>query len=784
MGKPDSAADPVLPVANSSVSNTANLTSSLKRARATGLDPGTALSSSFDFLNEHRLGIKVVAPEDRPLTDGDVPPAGFASPAVTEATTPSPCPVVEPAPAPASAPASPTKRAARPATPPAPPFDSTPDDFGSPSNDPSRASPSTVAPARRVVGFSEPDPTHFPHPSVVAYSRGPLPRRNASRAAGSRRSAPAGAALPLFLCAAVGTLCAGVAKAAKRTGFIQHPKMQNTIKVASNAAVALRQLGGRVVRRVRDGGGAQSAPVDVSPSSPPVDIPPELQAAETLAELVDAIEGADESIGESPMDESIDLSPGKTTTTPRANGVNGISEREKEWLVKSPIEPNAGAYGEALLEGEVLPPPSPRERQPVQSEADVQEEVFAEATRIGRDLIRGLLPTPEAKRSWTPGPFDAVDAGGVESISGSPGTPPHEDETPLAPEDAVKMELAAAIFGESGLEVDIERLGRAVPGPVLTDDDSELDEYSSDDSDYAPSDGSDSQSASESDESDESDESEDDEVAEGAFGPSPAMMMPGMPGSPVVSFMSGGGMGAPMMMGAPMPGMPPSFAGMPVGSSVAGGSPTRSARSPTRPGHKDTGSPPVRTSVDNSMALQQQAQYQQAAMYQQYQQFQQYQAFTQMMQQQQAMMLGWGGAQQPTHVNPAASQGTIFGGAGPRASVNGSVSSFGGSQSFGFGSGGAVAADGKARVSKKVAAAHRQRAAMKRAFIAMKGAAIDEKATRKAAAKAAKREAKEAKRAAKDARRAAERAENFRLAKEAALRELRAQLQPQLAVPA
>ena len=97
MGKPDSAADPVLPVANSSVSNTANLTSSLKRARATGLDPGTALSSSFDFLNEHRLGIKVVAPEDRPLTDGDVPPAGFASPAVTEATTPSPCPVVEPA---------------------------------------------------------------------------------------------------------------------------------------------------------------------------------------------------------------------------------------------------------------------------------------------------------------------------------------------------------------------------------------------------------------------------------------------------------------------------------------------------------------------------------------------------------------------------------------------------------------------------------------------------------------------------------------------------------------
>ena len=134
--------------------------------------------------------------------------------------------------------------------------------------------------------------------------------------------------------------------------------MQNTIKVATNAAVALRQLGGRVVRRVRDAGGQHDAAVDVPPSSPTVDIPPELHAAETLAELVDAIEGADESIGESPMDESIDLSPGKTTTTPRANGVNGISKREKEWLVKSPIEPNAAsAYGEALLEGEVLPPP-------------------------------------------------------------------------------------------------------------------------------------------------------------------------------------------------------------------------------------------------------------------------------------------------------------------------------------------------------------------------------------------------------------------------------------------
>ena len=79
--------------------------------------------------------------------------------------------------------------------------------------------------------------------------------------------------------------------------------MQNTIKVATNAAVALRQLGGRVVRRVRDvNGGQHDAAVDVPPSSPTVDIPPELQAAETLAELVDAIEGADESIGESPMD--------------------------------------------------------------------------------------------------------------------------------------------------------------------------------------------------------------------------------------------------------------------------------------------------------------------------------------------------------------------------------------------------------------------------------------------------------------------------------------------------
>ena len=87
MGKPDAVAvQDAAPLPDDAApepraSSRSDLTSSLKRARATGLDPGSALSSSFDFLNEHRLGIKVVAPEDRPMTAGDVPPAGFASPA-------------------------------------------------------------------------------------------------------------------------------------------------------------------------------------------------------------------------------------------------------------------------------------------------------------------------------------------------------------------------------------------------------------------------------------------------------------------------------------------------------------------------------------------------------------------------------------------------------------------------------------------------------------------------------------------------------------------------------
>ena len=150
---PRSADDDAL---RSGASSRSDLTSSLKRARATGLDPGSALSSSFDFLNEHMLGIKVVAPEDRPMTAGDVPPAGFASPGIAAGER-------ESSSTPASSPV------AAVAAPPAPPFDSTPDDFGSPSNDPSRAA--TFTADRRVVGFSDADPTQFPHPSLVAYEQ-------------------------------------------------------------------------------------------------------------------------------------------------------------------------------------------------------------------------------------------------------------------------------------------------------------------------------------------------------------------------------------------------------------------------------------------------------------------------------------------------------------------------------------------------------------------------------------------------------------------------------------
>ena len=113
---------------------------------------------------------------------------------------------------------------------------------------------------------------------------------------------------------------------------------------------------------------------------------------------------------------------------------------------------------------------------------------------------------------WTPGPFDGVDGDGSERANrhqsdksvgrilsdaegGSPGTPPHDDEPPretppppapppppaaappLAPEDARKLELAAAIFGESLLEVDLDALGRGKEAATDSefDDDSEED---------------------------------------------------------------------------------------------------------------------------------------------------------------------------------------------------------------------------------------------------------------------------------------------------------------------
>ena len=289
-----------------------------------------------------------------------------------------------------------------------------------------------------------------------------------------------------------------------------------------------------------------------------------------------------------------------------------------------------------------------------------------------------------------PGPFDGVDGDGSkgrpnhrldedESFGrvfsenagpgGSPGTPPHDDEPPpppLAPEDARKLELAAAIFGESGLEVNLDALGRgkeaATAARVLTD--SEFDDSSEEDSDYEPGEESESESDMSSDmssdvSSDASDASEDDEASD-RFNPSPATMAhPGTP--PAMSYASGPSMGHPMhpMM---MPMAPPMLA--PMAGSVAGGSPgVPGGRSPA--GSNATGGSPMN---DTSSALQQQQQQQMAMMYQQFQQFQQYQAFSQMMQQQQAMMLGWAGQQQAQ----AAPQGTVFGGV--RASFNGSVS--------------------------------------------------------------------------------------------------------------
>ena len=384
MGKPDAVA--VQDAAPRSAAQTppgpgrrrSDLTSSLKRARATGLDPGSALSSSFDFLNEHRLGIKVVAPEDRPMTAGDVPPAGFASPRSPRATgessrTPASSPVAAVS---APEPGSPERRipARAPATHPAPPFDSTPDDFGSPSNDPSRAA--TFTGARRVVGFSDADPTQFPHPSLVAYEQktargsaredGRFARRARVRAAAGARPAPAGAALPLFLCAAVGT---AAAKLYGHLDNVNHP----AARVAVKAAVSLRRLGCRVVRVVRgvpapvDVASVENTPAPVDVAPPPVDVAPRGHG-ELENDRRRRIHRRTPHV-----DESMDALTVTNTHTPGEHRTSHV-EDNSQWLVKSPMDPGRSAR---RYSGRV-PPLSPRD----DAGRLHPNEVFEEATRI------------------------------------------------------------------------------------------------------------------------------------------------------------------------------------------------------------------------------------------------------------------------------------------------------------------------------------------------------------------------------------------------------------------
>ena len=68
------------------------------------------------------------------------------------------------------------------------------------------------------------------------------------------------------------------------------------------------------------------------------------------------------------------------------------------------------------------------------SDSDPDEAIFEEATKIGRDLIRGLLPTPlmlhgKTKPRWAEGDMSpAVQVNGFRQETVSPGTPPNEME--------------------------------------------------------------------------------------------------------------------------------------------------------------------------------------------------------------------------------------------------------------------------------------------------------------------------------------------------------------------
>ena len=292
------------------------------------------------------------------------------------------------------------------------------------------------------------------------------------------------------------------------------------------------------------------------------------------------------------------------------------------------------------------------------SDSDPDEAIFEEASKIGRDLIRGLLPTPlmlhgKTKPRWAEGDMSPAMAPAPETATTlepesahSPGTPPSELER-LDSRDAPVSKYAAEIRGDD------------VASPNDSSDElSSANDASDSDSDSQYSDSQYSESDSEYDS--ENSESHVSGIGPGMRASAPARAAPAFFPPQTLNFAANG------------------FGPFPPGVAAAGGQRGGSPGFANPPG----GSPEAAA----------------AAQYQQYQQFVQYQQFMQFQQMQQMQQMQITSAYATPGANAAA----------PGSTASGAF--------FGNTFGAASPASPSSREMSKMAVAHRRRALARMAF--------------------------------------------------------------------
>ena len=280
----------------------------------------------------------------------------------------------------------------------------------------------------------------------------------------------------------------------------------------------------------------------------------------------------------------------------------------------SPVPEPEIAVAQTAISSAISPDPG--------SDSDPDEAIFEEASKIGRDLIRGLLPTPlmlhgKTKPRWAEGDMSPAMAPAPETATTaepesahSPGTPPSELER-LDSRDAPVSKYAAEIRGDD------------VASPNDSSDElSSANDASDSDSDSQYSDSQYSESDSEYDS--ENSESHVSGIGPGVRAAAPARAAPAFFPPQTLNFAANG------------------FGPFPPGVAVKGGQRVESPGFANPPG----GSPEAAA----------------AAQYQQYQQFVQYQQFMQFQQMQQMQQMQITSA----YATPGANVfGNTFGAASP-----------------------------------------------------------------------------------------------------------------------